>query len=279
MVLRYGRMIRFSHSVFALPFTLSGVLLVAQYHSLTLSQMVWILVAMVLGRSSAMGINRIVDRELDARNPRTQAREIPKGVISLKSASLFTLVCMVLFVMAAFQLNSLCGILSLPVLALFVFYPYTKRFTWMSHFILGLSLGLAPLGAWLAIAGSLQGPIILLGLSVLFWVAGFDIIYACQDAEFDQKANLYSIPVRFGIEKSLRLAIIFHGVTVACLIWVGISFRLNGYYYLGCLLVAVLLLFEHSLVHPNDLSRVQRAFNLNGWMSVLYLIAVWMGIS
>jgi 4-hydroxybenzoate polyprenyltransferase len=232
---------------------------------------------MVAGRSAAMGINRILDSEIDALNPRTKMREIPQGVISLPSASLFVLFCAVIFISAAFQLNMVCGILSFPVLALFIVYPLTKRFTWTTHLCLGLCLGLAPLGVWIAISGQLQGPIILLGLGVLFWVSGFDIIYACQDFNFDSTQNLFSIPKRFGIARALRIALFFHGISLGLLIWVGISFHLNFLYFIGCCIIAAIMLYEHNLISPNNLSKVQAAFNANGWISVTYLVSTWLG--
>lgn len=276
-LLAYGRMIRLSHSIFALPFALSGLLLVSKYYPATLTKILWIILAMIAGRSAAMAINRIVDRKTDSLNPRTKMREIPQSIISISGALLFVSICMILFVFAAFNLNPVCGILSVPTLLLFLFYPYTKRFTWTTHLCLGLCLGLAPLGAWLAIAGTLQGPILLLGLGVLFWVAGFDIIYACQDFDFDSANGLSSIPQRFGIAKALRLALIFHAISLGLLLWVGISFHLNLFYFIGCCMIAGIMLYEHNLVNPHNLSKVQAAFNANGWISMIYLLAIWAG--
>ena len=276
-LLAYGRMIRFSHSIFALPFAISGILLVSRYYPITPLKIIWIVIAMIAGRSAAMGINRILDYKIDSLNPRTKMREIPQGVISLPGALLFISICAILFVFAAFQLNMVCGILSVPVLALFIFYPCTKRFTWTTHLYLGLCLGLAPLGVWIAISGQLQGPIILLGLGVLFWVSGFDIIYACQDFNFDSTHDLFSIPKRFGLARALRIALFFHGISLGLLIWVGISFHLNFLYFLGCCIIAAVMLYEHSLVSPENLSKAQAAFNANGWISVIYLLSIWAG--
>lgn len=277
-VLNYGRMIRFSHNVFALPFALASVLLVSQYYSLTYNKIFWILLAMISGRSAAMALNRIIDIHIDKLNPRTKMRELPTGVISIQHANLFALFSILIFILSAIQLNWLCALLSIPALGFFILYPYTKRFTWVTHFVLGACLALAPLGAWIAIAETLQGPVILLGLAVLFWVSGFDIIYAAQDLEFDLSQELFSIPKRFGLEKALKMAVIFHGITIGLLIWVGISFHLNYFYFVGCVLIAGIMLYEHSLVSSDDVSKAQKAFNANGWIGILYLLAVWVGI-
>lgn len=275
---KYARLIRFSHSIFALPFAFAGVLLASKYFEIAPVKIFWILSAMISGRSSAMALNRIIDQKIDGLNPRTSQREIPQGIISFKKALVFTGCCSGLFIYCAFQLNLVCGFLSIPVLALFLFYPYTKRLTWTSHLFLGLSLGLAPLGAWLAFSGTLQGPILLLGLAVLFWVAGFDIIYATQDIAFDKAHHLFSIPVRFGLIQSLKIAMVFHGISLSLLVWTGILFHLAFPYYIGCAVIAGAMLYEHSMVSAHNLSKVQRAFNTNGWISLFYLFSTWMGI-
>ncbi len=275
---RYARLIRFSHSIFALPFAFASVLLVSKYFQIRSIKILWILIAMISARSAAMAFNRMIDSKIDALNPRTVKREIPQGIISWKGALTLAVSSSLLFIYSTFQLNILCAILSLPTLILFIFYPYTKRFTWLSHLFLGLSLGLAPLGAWVAFTESLQGPILLLGLSVLFWVAGFDIIYSTQDVEFDKSQGLFSIPAQFGIQKGLKIAMIFHGIALSLLIWTGILFHLSFAYFLGCSFIGAIMLYEHSLVNPTDLSKVQTAFNANGWISLLYLVSTWMGL-
>jgi 4-hydroxybenzoate polyprenyltransferase len=277
-LINFGRMIRFSHSIFALPFALSAVLLVSRFYTIRWINLIWIISAMVAARSTAMALNRIIDREVDRINPRTRAREIPQGIISPSKAWAFTGICTVIFVFSAFQLNFLCGILSLPVLALFILYPYSKRFTWTCHFILGLCLALAPLGAWLSFSNYLQGPILLLGLGVFFWVTGFDILYAIMDLEFDKAHQIQSIPARFGLEKSLKLAMIFHGITIACFFWVGFAFKLNVFYFLGCVLIAGIMLYEHRLMDPADIQKMQKAFNTNGYIGLIYLLSIGLGL-
>ncbi len=278
LLTRYARLIRFSHSVFALPFAFASILLVSKYFQIRPIKILWISIAMISARSAAMAFNRLIDSKVDSLNPRTQNREIPRGIIGWKGALTLALFSSLLFIYSAFQLNILCALLSFPTLVLFIFYPYTKRFTWLSHLFLGLSLGLAPLGAWLAFTESLQGPILLLGLGVLFWVAGFDIIYSTQDIAFDKTHGLFSIPVQFGIQKGLKTAMIFHGIALSFLIWTGILFHLSFVYFLGCSLIGAIMLYEHSLVNSNDLSKVQSAFNANGWISILYLVSTWIGL-
>ncbi|MBI1870849.1 MAG: 4-hydroxybenzoate octaprenyltransferase [Chlamydiae bacterium] len=277
-LVHYARLIRLSHSVFALPFALSTLILVHPYHEVTLHKIIWILIAMVSARSAAMGFNRIIDREIDKKNPRTSQRELPQGIVTLQGAFLFTILCAIIFIFSAFKLNAACGLLSIPTLILFFFYPYAKRLTWTCHLFLGLSLALSPIGVWLAIANSLQGPVLLLSLGVLFWVSGFDVIYACQDLEFDQTHHLLSIPQKFGIPKALTLAMIFHGLTISCFIWVGISFKLNLFYFMGCGIISIAMLYQHYLISPKDLSRVEKAFNTNGTIGFIYLLAIWMGM-
>lgn len=276
-LLDYTRMIRFSHSVFALPFALASLWLAGRYHPLTWAKVGWIVAAMIFGRSAAMGLNRIIDADIDRLNPRTSNREIPRGAIAGRKASVFTLVCALIFILCAFQLNIACGLLSFPVLAVFFIYPYAKRFTWMSHFVLGLCLAMAPLGAWLGISGNLQGPIIFMAAGVLLWVAGFDVIYSLLDLEFDKAQGLHSMPRRFGIQKALTSAMVFHGIALGCLIWVGIAFRLNFSYFSGCAVVAAVLLYEHNMVARGGPATAQSAFNVNVIIGIVYLASVWMG--
>jgi len=272
-LLAYGRMIKFSHSIFALPFAFSGAALAAAEGGISFAQIAWIVLAMVGARSAAMGFNRLADRHLDAANPRTAGRELPKGVVSPVSVALLVVLSSAALVFAAWQLNPLCLYLSPLVLAVLFYYSLCKRFTWASHLVLGLSLGGAPLGAWIAVTGSFAWPPILLGVAVLLWVAGFDILYACQDYEHDISAGLHSIPARFGIERALVMARVLHLLAVVVMVLVGRSADLNLVYWVGVGVIAALLLYEHRLVRSDDLTRVNVAFfNLNAVISVLYLL-------
>jgi 4-hydroxybenzoate polyprenyltransferase len=262
------RLIKFSHSVFALPFAFTGALIAAEGIP-SLRHIIWITVAMVGARTGAMGLNRIIDSKIDALNPRTKDREIPKGVIKSGEALFYTIAAFGLFIFAAHKLNPLC--LKLSPLAVFVvaLYPYAKRFTALSHLILGLALSFAPFGAWVAVKGSLDTSILPLSFAVLFWVAGFDIFYAMQDAEFDKKHSLFSIPSRFGIKNSIWLAKLFHLITILLLISLIPIFHMKGFYLVGVIIAAALLIYEHMLVKPDDLSRIDMAFfNMNGYISI-----------
>jgi 4-hydroxybenzoate polyprenyltransferase len=268
----YLRMIKFSHSVFALPFAFTSALLAASGIP-DLRQIVWIVIAMVGARSGAMGLNRIIDRKIDSANPRTAGREIPQGAISVLAAVLLVMVSFAFFVYAAYMLNPLCLKLSpVAILVLFI-YSYTKRFTWMSHFVLGLSIAAAPLGAWIAVRGSFDREILPLGAAVIFWLAGFDVLYALQDVDFDRQYGLYSIPKRFGVRKSIYFSRIFHLVSFLLLMANGVIFHLGALYWAGMLLVSGLFLHEHSLIHDRDLSKLDIAFfNMNGYISVTVFI-------
>ncbi len=270
----YLSFIRFSHSVFALPFALTGALLAWRAAPFAWRQIAWVIVAMVSARSAAMGFNRLVDARMDALNPRTAMREIPSGALGRGEAALFVIVSSIVFIAAAFQLNRLCGLLS-PVALLIVFwYSLAKRYTSYTQAFLGLAMAVAPVGGWLA-AG---GPIAtlepwLLGLAIGLWVGGFDILYACQDVEFDRGHGLNSIPVRFGVARSLVISRGMHVATIACMAALGVLVPLGSIYFLGVALVAVLLFYEQSLVSEHDLSQVKRAFDLNGWVGILYFAA------
>lgn len=262
----------FAHTVFALPFALLSAVLAAGGVP-DLGKLVWILVAMVGARSAAMSFNRIVDRHIDARNPRTARREIPAGVVSPAAAALFCLGSALLFVVAAAQLNRLCLWLSPVALAIVLGYSYAKRFTAAAHLVLGLSLAIAPVGAWVAVTGAFALPPVLLGLAVLFWVAGFDVIYSLQDLEFDRREGLRSIPARFGAARALQIARLFHGVTLVLLYAVFLS--VHGGWLFGAAVVVAggFLVRQHRLVAPSDLSRVDAAFfTANGWLSVAVLV-------
>ena len=267
-------MIKFEHTIFALPFALLSTVLASQGWPSGRS-LFWILVAMVGARSAAMTFNRIVDRKIDAENPRTRMRALPMGQLSRSFAAGFTLAASLLFIWAAYQLNTLCFRLSLPVLMILFFYSYSKRFTSYSHLLLGFCLGLAPLGAWIAIRGDVQWTPLILCLIVLLWTAGFDIIYACQDAEFDRLSGLYSVPTRYGIASALKLSSLLHALMlVLLLILCGVE-GLGWISLLGISLVAGLIWYEHRLVKPNDLSRVNAAFfTVNGYVSILLLLTV-----
>ena len=270
----YLSFIRFSHSAFALPFALTGALLAWRIAPFYWRQIVWVIVAMVSARSAAMGFNRLVDARMDALNPRTAAREIPTGALSRREATVFVVITSLIFMFAATQLNALCGMLS-PIALLIVFwYSLAKRYTSYTQAFLGLAMAVAPVGGWLAAGGPLDAPEPwLLGLAIGLWVGGFDILYACQDVEFDRAHGLKSIPVRFGVERSLWISRLMHIAAVACMAWLGVLVALGPIYFAGVALVAGLLFYEQSLVSANDLSQVKRAFDLNGWVGILYFVS------
>jgi 4-hydroxybenzoate polyprenyltransferase len=265
-------MIKFEHTIFALPFALIGALLAS--HGLpTAHQIIWILIAMVGARSAAMAFNRIVDVQFDRLNPRTATRALPAGTLSRRFAVIFTVAMAALFVLAAWQLNPLCFYLSFPLLGILFLYSYTKRFTAFSHLFLGASIGMAPLAAWLAIQGQFAWPPVLLSLAVMFWVAGFDVIYSLQDAEFDRSARLFSLPSRIGIASALHISTGFHGATVGLLVATALMTNLGSVAFAGIAVVAAILFWEHRIVKPDDLSRVNVAFfSLNGYVSFLLLL-------
>ncbi|MCG6551060.1 MAG: putative 4-hydroxybenzoate polyprenyltransferase [Candidatus Magnetominusculus sp. LBB02] len=270
-VVSYLKMIKFSHSLFALPFALSSAVLAAGGLP-TPYKLLWITVAMVAARSAAMGMNRVIDRKIDAENPRTKGREIPTGVISPVEAACFAALSCAIFVFSAYMLNPLC--LKLSPIAIFVIYlySYTKRFTWGCHIVLGVAIALAPFGAWIAVRGALSWQAVPLSAAVIFWLAGFDILYALADIEFDRQHGLYSIPQRFGIRTSLNIARVFHMLTWMLLMCCGVVLRLGPVYYIGMAAVACLLIYEHRLVRPGDLSKLDIAFfNMNGYISITVL--------
>ena len=270
-IVTYGRMIRFSHSIFALPFALSGAALAAAVGGITAAQVGWIILAMVAARSAAMGFNRLVDRHIDAANPRTAQRELPQGVVSPLAVWILVVFSAAALIGAAWKLNPLC--LALSPVALFVVggYSFTKRFTWGSHLVLGLGLGLAPLGAWIAVAGQFNPAPVLLGLAVMSWVAGFDILYSCQDHEYDKGVGLHSIPVRFGLVGALRLARLLHVMTIVFMLAVGTVAGMRWIYFAGVGAIMLLLVWEHQLVRPDDLTKVNTAFmTANSIISVAY---------
>jgi 4-hydroxybenzoate polyprenyltransferase len=265
-------MIKFEHTLFALPFAFIGALL-ARKGIPTPWQAAWIIAAMVGGRSAAMTFNRIVDFQYDKLNPRTSGRALPRGTLSMQFAVAFTIAMSALFVFSAWQLNWLCFYLSFPTLAILLLYSYTKRFTSLSHIVLGFAVGCAPLAAWVAIRGEFAWPPILLSAAVMFWVAGFDLIYALQDVDFDRKTKLFSLPSKIGIASALRVSMLFHALTVLLLTGTATLANLGWIAYVGIAIVAGILYWEHRLVTPHDLSRVNVAFfNLNGYISILLLL-------
>jgi 4-hydroxybenzoate polyprenyltransferase len=271
---RFVSLVKFEHTVFALPFAFVGaVLSVGKVPSA--ATLGWVTLAMVGARSLAMALNRLIDAEIDARNPRTAAREIPSGLLSRAQVIGFCAISLAVFLLAAWQLDPVVHWLWPIPVAAFVLYPYTKRFTWLCHLALGLSTGLAPLGAWLAVSGDADPAPFMLWVAVALWIGGFDVIYATTDVEFDRRERLYSLPVRFGIGPALMVTRICHLAAVCLLIAVGVTLGLGPLYYLGLAVVAALLGYENSIVHPDDLSRVNVAFfTLNGVISVAFLAGV-----
>ena len=271
-LINYLKMIRFSHSIFALPFAFTAAILAAKGIP-SIWQIFWISVAMVGARSGAMGLNRVIDRKIDAANPRTKDREIPAGTISASSSLLFSLISLGVMVFSAYMLNPLCLKLSPVAIVVLLLYSFTKRFTWVAHFVLGLAISAAPLGAWIAVTGTFGWGIIPMVLAVLLWLPGFDILYALQDREFDRVYGLHSIPVSFGVERSLMISRALHGMSWLFLCLTGILFGLGKLYWIGMLVVAGLFIYEHSLLRPYDLSKLDMAFfNMNGYISVTVFV-------
>jgi 4-hydroxybenzoate polyprenyltransferase len=275
-LLVYGSFVRFSHSVFALPFALTGALLALHrtddWSAANVGwRLLWIVVAMVAARSAAMGFNRLADAHYDALNPRTAMREIPRGAMSRGEAIAFVLVSSIVFVFAAWKLSWLCFVLSPVALAIVFWYSLAKRFTAYTQLFLGLAMAVAPVGGWLAAGGRGGWEPWLLGLAIGTWVGGFDVLYACQDLEFDRRHGLRSIPVRFGVRQSLVISRGMHVITVLCLAALGSVADLGVIYIAGVAGVAALLVYEQSLVSEHDLSQVKKAFDMNGYVGILYL--------
>ncbi|MBM3771175.1 MAG: 4-hydroxybenzoate octaprenyltransferase [Acidimicrobiia bacterium] len=270
----YLSFVRFSHSVFALPFALAGALLAARTHPISGRTVLWILVAMVSARSAAMGFNRLVDARFDALNPRTASRDIPRGAMRVSEAWWFVGISSLVFVLAAWQLNPICFALSPVALAIVFWYSLAKRYTTYTQLFLGLAMAVAPVGGWLAVGGGAGWEPWLLALAIGMWVGGFDVLYACQDLEFDRSHGLRSIPVRFGVPSALLISRVMHVVAVMGLLAVAWVTALPWVYYAGVGLVALLLVYEQSLVRADDLSQVKRAFDLNGYVGILYLVVL-----
>jgi 4-hydroxybenzoate polyprenyltransferase len=279
----YLSFVRFSHSVFALPFALTGALLAFEARPMGPGEVgwrvLWIVVAMVAARSAAMGFNRMADAAYDARNPRTAMRELPRGAMSRAEAAAFVIVASVVFVASAAMLGRTCLVLSPVALAIVFWYSLAKRFTHYTQLFLALAMAVAPVGGWLAAGGEIGAAAPwLLGAAIGTWVGGFDILYACQDLDFDRAAGLKSIPVRFGVSRSLLLSRLMHVLAVVCLAALALVADLGAVYLGGVALVAVLLVYEQSLVSADDLSQVKRAFDLNGYVGILYFLATALAI-
>lgn len=270
----YLSFVRFSHSLFALPFALAGALLAARVHPIAGRTLWWILVAMVAARSAAMGFNRLVDARFDALNPRTASREIPRGAMRVSEAWWFVGIASVVFVLAAWQLNPICFALSPVALAIVFWYSLAKRYTTYTQLFLGLAMAVAPVGGWLAVGGGAGWEPWLLALAIGMWVGGFDVLYACQDLEFDRAHGLRSIPVHYGVPTALLISRLMHVVAVVGLLAVAWVTALSWLYYAGVGLVALMLVYEQSLVHADDLSQVKRAFDMNGYVGILYLVVL-----
>ena len=277
----YLSFIRFSHSVFALPFALTGALLAWREHPFSWVQVGWIVVCMVAARSAAMGFNRLVDARFDALNPRTAMREIPRGAMSRSEAAVFVLVSSAVFVFAAWRISTLCLVLSPAALAIVFWYSLAKRFTAYTQLFLGLAMAVAPVGGWIAAGGRGGAEPWLLGLAIGLWVGGFDILYACQDVDFDRGHGLRSIPTRFGVRRAIAFSRVMHVATVVTMTALWQAAALPTLYLAGVGFVALLLAYEQSLVSPEDLSQVKKAFDLNGYVGIVYLtttaLAIYLG--
>ena len=271
----YAKTIRFSHTVFALPFALAAVVLAGRESALDIRDLFWILVAMVAARSAAMGVNRIADAAIDAENPRTAAREIPSKQLSCGSAMVFAAGFSCLFVLCAAMLGRTCLYLSVPALFILFSYSYAKRFTWLCHLYLGFAISLAPVGAWIAVTDRFSWPVALLSMALLTYIAGFDILYACQDTEFDKKQGLHSIPARFGVKNAMKVSSVVHAASFAFFVAVYFAFDLGIVYLASVFLIGVFYCIEQRLVKPEDLSRIDMAFfHMNSLVSVTLLLGV-----
>ena len=274
-ILTYGRMIKFSHTVFALPFAFSAVILAQRQHQMIISDIFWILLAMIGARSSAMGFNRIADAKFDTKNPRTSKRDIPSGRLSLSSAVVFVIFFSGLFIFSSAMLGKLCFYLSFPILVVLFSYSYTKRFTWLSHIYLGFAISLAPAGAWIALAKSFSWSVLILSFALMTYIAGFDILYACQDIEFDKDEGLFSIPAHFGVKKALIIASIIHLASFCFFFLIYFVFDMNLMYFFAVVIIGILLIIEHRLVKPDDLSNVNFAFfHVNSLISITLFLGV-----
>nr|WP_184665277.1 UbiA-like polyprenyltransferase [Texcoconibacillus texcoconensis] len=269
----YSKLVMLSHTIFSLSFAVIAMSLASDGLP-SFSVIFWIMVAFLSARTGANAINRFIDAEIDAKNPRTSTRQLPQGEIRKKEVIVLTVVCFLIMIFAAAMLNPLCLILSPIALFLMVIYSYTKRFTWACHLVLGLTSALAPVGAWIAVTGELAWLPILIGTANTLWVAGFDVIYGSQDYEFDTKNNIHSIPARFGVDHALKIAASFHGITIILLVVIGLlSSQLGALYYIGLGLIAILFIIEHRIISPENLSNVKLAsYNINQVISIVFLL-------
>ncbi len=268
-------MIKFSHTIFALPFALSAVVLAWQNQEPSVMDLVWIIIAMAGARSAAMGCNRIVDARFDAKNPRTANREIPSGILSENQALVFVLVSSLVFILSAYMLSFLCFALSFPVLLVLCFYSYTKRFTSLCHLFLGFAIGLAPAGAWVALTGSIHWGILWLSLSLMTYIAGFDVLYSCMDAEFDKDQGLFSLPVCLGLSRAMMVSGLLHVLTLVCLYLMYSAFSMHPVFLISLGIIALLLTAEHFMVNPRDLSRIHMAFfHINSLVSICLFLGI-----
>ncbi|MFO7749241.1 MAG: UbiA-like polyprenyltransferase [Desulfobacteraceae bacterium] len=274
-IVTYGRMIKFSHTIFALPFALAAVVIAWREHPVVLWDLVWILVAMVGARSAAMGFNRITDAEMDKKNPRTAFREIPSGKLSIRQTALFVAGSALVFILAASMLGPLCFWLSFPVLAFLLLYSYTKRFTALCHLYLGVAISLAPVGAWIAVTGTLSPGVVFLTLALMTYIAGFDILYACQDTAFDREEGLFSLPGAVGPKNAMAISSLLHGATCLFFLCMHFYFGMHPLFLVVIAVMAGLLVAEHRLVRPDNLTRINMAFfHMNSLVSITLLAGV-----
>lgn len=272
-ILDYGTLVMFSHTIFSLSFALISML-IAGNNKLNFATIFWILIAFLGARTGANALNRVIDAEIDARNPRTATRQIPQGLMNKKEILIFVIICFAIMVFAAWKLNTICLILSPIALFLMIIYSYTKRFTWACHIVLGITSAAAPVGAWLAVTGKISLLPLVMGAANTLWVAGFDIIYGAQDYDFDTENGIHSIPARFGVKNALLISRVFHVIALICLFLVGLLTPvLGGIYYIGLSIIAVLFVIQHKLVSPSNLKNVKVAsYNVNQVISIVFLI-------
>ncbi len=269
----FGQLVKFSHTLFALPFAMSMFIIVSKYYQVSVSQLVWILLCLVSARTAAMGWNRYLDRSIDAKNPRTVSRELPAGKISNVAVLTLTTLSSIVFGASALALGMHCLVLAPFVLGVLFFYSWTKRFTSLSHMVLGLALALAPGGVWYALTGVISFRPVLMMVAVLFWVAGFDILYSCQDEEFDKAEGLYSIPSRLGLDNAFQIARLCHMCSIILLFFTGVAFEMGAMYFLGVALFSIFLFSQHAMLRPGNIDRINAAFfNRNAQASFLYFL-------
>lgn len=273
-ILDYGTLVMFSHTIFSLSFALISML-IAGNNKLNFATIFWILIAFLGARTGANALNRVIDAEIDARNPRTATRQLPQGLMNKKEIIIFVIICFAIMVFAAWKLNTICLILSPIALFLMIIYSYTKRFTWACHIVLGITSAAAPVGAWLAVTGKISLLPLVMGAANTLWVAGFDIIYGAQDYDFDTTNGIHSIPARFGVKNALLISRVFHVIALSCLFLVGLlAPELGIIYYIGLSIIAVLFVIQHKLVSPDNLKNVKVAsYNVNQVISIVFLLA------